>query len=410
MSITLTYEQEYIVNEAVKWFNDSSDMTFQIEGPAGTGKSVVLASIISRLGLKEEEILPMAYTGQAVSVMRMKGLRTAVTCHSALFVYLEIPLFDDFGKPVMDTVHNKQKTITRQFNRDVKADHPDLKLIIVDECYMIPESFRENIDNTGVKVIAAGDSSQLPPIEGPPAYLVYGKVYHLTQLMRQSAESAIVQVAMAAKNKEPLICGRYNNGELVIVDYPPTARTYGIADITLCGSNKTRTEINNSYRSECLHLSPDELPKPGEKMVCKMNRWNHTVDNISLTNGLVGIADNVQTTLECGCKSNLFKMDFITPLCTFPEIECDYNFLIADKPIRERIKNDKFKKWDGCKFDYGDACTVHSAQGSEYEKGIYVYEDIYNTDVKNAHLHYTAITRFRNRLVIILYYVRSKYY
>ena len=54
MSITLTYEQEYIVNEAVKWFNDSSDMTFQIEGPAGTGKSVVLASIISRLGLTEE--------------------------------------------------------------------------------------------------------------------------------------------------------------------------------------------------------------------------------------------------------------------------------------------------------------------------------------------------------------------
>ena len=84
----------------------------------------------------------MAYTGHAVSVVRMKGLRTAVTCHSALFVYLEIPLFDDFGKPIMDTVHNKQKTITRQFNRDVKADHPDLKLIIVDECYMIPESFR----------------------------------------------------------------------------------------------------------------------------------------------------------------------------------------------------------------------------------------------------------------------------
>ena len=104
------------------------------------------------------------------------------------------------------------------------------------------------------------------------------------------------------------------------------------------------------------------------------------------------------------------QMDFITPLCTFSGIECDYNFLIADKPRRDFIKNDKFKKWDGCKFDYGYACTVHSAQGSEYEKGIYVYEDIYNTDEKNAHLHYTAITRFRNRLVIILYYARSKYY
>ena len=399
MNITLTYEQEYVVNAAVKWFKDSPEPLFQIEGPAGTGKSVVLANIISRLGLREEEILPMAYTGQAVSVMRMKGLSSAVTCHSGLFVYLEVPIIDDDGNYIMDTKLNKPKTVMRRFDKDLKSSYPELKLIIIDECWMVPASFKKHIDKTGYKVIAAGDSSQLPPIKENPAYLVYGKVYHLTQLMRQSADSAIVQVALAAKNGERLQYGSYNNGEVIITDHYPSAKTFGIVDVTLCGYVKTRNDINNSYRYDYLHAN-SPLPLPGEKMVCRMNNWEKSSCGISLTNGLNGIVYNTPINLELGVKDNIFKMDFTTNIgVSFKRLSCDYNFLLGDEESRRIIKEDKHKRRIGNKFDYGYSCTVHSSQGSEYGRGIYIYE---NLPGDNRSLHYTAITRFRNQLVIII--------
>lgn len=400
MDIQLTYEQEFIVNEAIKWFNNSSDTLFQIEGPAGTGKSAVLATIISRLGLTEDEILPMAYTGQAVSVLRKKGLKNAVTCHSGLYVYIEVPAVDDFGNYIMDTIHNVPKTELKRFDKNLKIFYPELKLIIVDECWMIPSDIKKKIDQTGYKVIAAGDSAQLPPVKGEPAYLIYGKVYHLTKLMRQSANSAIVQVALAAKNGERLRYGSYNNNEVLITDCEPSIVTYGRADITLCGHVETRNRINNDYRNYYLR-APSPLPLDNERMACKTNNWEHEIYGISLTNGLVGVVSNTTSTLDFEERhNNLFNIDFNTMGVTFRRLSCDYNFLIADEKTRDKIKNDKYKRKYGCKFDYAYACTVHSSQGSEYKKGIYIYENL--PGGYNPNLHYTAITRFRDQLVIII--------
>ena len=76
--------QEEAATKAVYWFKYSSEQYFSIAGYAGTGKSVVIAEIIRRLGLRTEEILPIAYTGQACTIMRTKGFANACTCHAGL--------------------------------------------------------------------------------------------------------------------------------------------------------------------------------------------------------------------------------------------------------------------------------------------------------------------------------------
>ena len=72
-NVILNEQQEQIKNEAVHWFKHESSQLFEISGLAGTGKSVLIASILYELGLNSNEVAAMSYTGQAAIVMRTKG-------------------------------------------------------------------------------------------------------------------------------------------------------------------------------------------------------------------------------------------------------------------------------------------------------------------------------------------------
>ena len=50
-------------------------------------------------------------------------------------------------------------------------------------------------------------------------------------------------------------------------------------------------------------------------------------------------------------------------------------------------------------FEYAYALTTHSAQGSEYNSGIYI-EEFLRPDMQNQ-LIYTGITRFRQNLIYV---------
>jgi ATP-dependent exoDNAse (exonuclease V) alpha subunit len=48
---------------------------------------------------------------------------------------------------------------------------------------------------------------------------------------------------------------------------------------------------------------------------------------------------------------------------------------------------------------YGYALTVHKSQGSEYDTVLFLDEPLYSVD--RNRLRYTAITRAKNRLIVI---------
>ena len=52
MGIVLNDQQEECVKKAVQWFNNvSSKQTFEISGPAGSGKTTIVRTIIQELGI-----------------------------------------------------------------------------------------------------------------------------------------------------------------------------------------------------------------------------------------------------------------------------------------------------------------------------------------------------------------------
>ena len=91
MSVILKPGQARIVEDACNWYYNSSEQVFEFAGLAGTGKSVVLYEIVKRLHLRPKNIMPMAYTGQASIIMRLKGFPNARSIHSNLYKFEKIP-------------------------------------------------------------------------------------------------------------------------------------------------------------------------------------------------------------------------------------------------------------------------------------------------------------------------------
>ena len=107
--IQLNRGQEDIVSKAIDWYKNSSEQVFQIAGNPGTGKSVVMKAIADRLVsqgfLTYDEILPMAYTGQAAIVMRTKGFPNARSIHSSIYTPEYLVKIEN-GNTVMNTTYN----------------------------------------------------------------------------------------------------------------------------------------------------------------------------------------------------------------------------------------------------------------------------------------------------------------
>lgn len=400
--ITLNDGQKKVSDAAVDWYWNSSSTLFQFDGKAGTGKSVVLNDIINRLNLNPENVLPMAYTGQAAIVMRTKGMMNACTCHSGLFEPVEMPVIDKItGKVVMDEQFNVPMT-TLKFVPKSFFDS-SIKLFVIDEAWMVPKSFRKYIENTGIKTIVTGDSGQLPPIADEPAYLIDGNIYHLNQLMRQNADSPLIYLADRARNGKPIEVGEYGYVTVIYED-EVNDMMMNMADIILCGKNKTRDNINK-YVRENIYKHKTDYPMFKERLICRKNNWGKVVDGISLANGLVGTV--VMPPSVNGYEDGQLTIDFKPDLLNnvFRNLKINYNYLNTSYgPLKDKIKNSKFTK--GELLEYAYASTVHLSQGSEYRFGMY-FEEYLSPTIQN-NLNYTAITRFKTSMIYVKH--RTRYF
>ena len=397
--IHFTPTQEDIIQKAVNWYNFSSEQVFQISGNPGTGKSVVLNEIIRRLGIAPEDVAPMAYTGAASVVMRMKGLLNAKTIHSWLYEPKEVPTLDENGNRIFNSYYNTIEMHIEFVPRDIS----NIKLIVIDEGGSVPISMKDTILKTKAKILVAGDLDQLPPVSDNPAFLYTGKVHRLTEIMRQASYSPIIYLSQRAKAGYPIHIGNYGN-VLVIPEDDVTDTMLVNSPVVLCGKNTTRDKLTKHIREDLLNIN-SALPRQYEKVICRRNNWLIEQGGINLTNGLSGIIMNDPDVR--GFDGETYRIDFIpsiAPDIVFHDISCNYKYLIADKQQKDIMK--KFKRNKGNFFEFGYSQTVHLAQGSQWRAGMY-YEEYLNSSINN-NLNYTAITRFSDMCIYVKQ--KRKYY
>lgn len=396
----LNQDQSRIVSKAVNWFFNSSEQIFQFSGGPGTGKSVTLNAIVDAICKKKRiNIAPMAYTGAASIVMRMKGMPMARTIHSWLYKSVELPVLDVYGNTVYDKYFNVPLTDLQFVPNTEEMDNIDL--IVLDEGGMVPLEMRNDMLATGKKILVAGDIYQLPPISGNSAFLTTGKVEMLTEIMRQEDNSAIVYLSQRALHGLPIHTGVYGDC-LVIQRHELTKEMLALANVILCCTNKTREHFNKLFRRDILGLEGN-LPHMGEKVICKRNNWSLESGGVNLTNGMSGIVINEPDIRSY--KDKMFTIDF-NPLLTnspFYGITVDYDYFVAPFIRKQEIRQLRRPR-QANQFDFGYAQTVHTAQGSQWYTGVYLMESMKDQN----QIDYTAISRFARNCIIVK--ENAKYY
>lgn len=397
--------QQAVVDAAVNWFRNSSEQVFEFDGEAGTGKSVTLNAILKTLKLAEYQYMPMAYTGAAAIVMRTRGLKYAKTIHSSLYHTIEVPVYDN--KDPMKQVNTEmdvKKMVTRFVPLPVEMLGKEIELFVIDEGFMVPQYMKKEILKYGRKVLVTGDSGQLPPVEGSPAFLMGDNVMHLTEIMRQSVDNPILYIAHLARNNQPIHCGLYGDSVLVIDRENLTQDMILHSGPLICGKNNTRDYFNNGVR-HALGYETD-FPQFGERLICRNNNWNIMADGIALTNGLSGYCTSPFDISRF--HKYKYNLNFLADMAQYPffNLEINCNYLTAPnaearKDLKEKIISTSAKFYAGELFEYAYAITTHVSQGSEYPCGIVFEEHLGGGAMNHARLLYTGITRFKHKLILV---------
>ena len=390
----LTEKQEKGLETILTRYNLGLKYT-TISGYAGTGKSTLVKFAIAALGVREDRVAYATFTGKAAEVLRKKGNTGACTLHKLLY--------DHFPKPGGGFIRKPKTSL-------------DYDVVVVDEVSMAPKSMIDMLLSHKVYVIFLGDPFQLPQINKDESHDILENAHiFLDEVMRQAAESEIIQISMKIRNGEPI---DFMKGKEVII-IPKSELVEGHltwADQILCGTNATRENINRQMR-EIYGFSG--LPQDGEKMICLRNYWDDCADNgDALVNGTTGILRNPFETFRMipnyipidNHRMDVIQGDFVTSDgSTFNSVEMDKKFLIdgvkciTDGKILFRLGKLKNKIGDIVprEFAFGYAITTHKAQGSEWDKVLVIEEKFPFPKEEHARWLYTAVTRASEKLVLV---------
>lgn len=380
---------------------------FRLFGAAGTGKTELAKYLCASVS---QGAIGMAPTGKAAAVLTGKGLPCR-TVHQVIYQPMDaaksrikelqaeeakiMRAINQADGPALDTLKDELRTVRGKIRQEEQAmDRPffalktesDLTgagLGVLDECSMPDMQMGADILSFGTPILALGDPYQLPPIRGAGFFTQQEPDFLLTEVHRQAQGSPILAAATKVRMGQmigPSDSGSGERGRLLVINGKPDAAQCIAADMLLCGRNTTRIALNRRVRELKGRKSP--LPEPGDRLVCLRN--DH---DAGLLNGTIwecthnwGSAERGKVLLSVVPEEGGLEI----------QVEChEAPFLGRDVP--------KYEVRDAQMFDYGNALTVHKAQGSQWESGV-LFDDW--TGAARREWFYTGLTRFSRNLIV----------
>lgn len=376
----LTNGQEQGLRVAIERYRHKEPYTV-IAGPAGSGKSSLVRFIIDALDLPEDKVVYITYTGKASLVLRNKGCTNAITAHKLLY-------------------HAKEKPDgTFEFKPKKHLDY-DYKIIVLDECSMLPEDMWKLLLSHKVHVVALGDKEQLPPVDGDSKILDNPHVV-LDEVVRQALDSPIIRLSVDIREGKWLEYGGPKECRVMPPERVSDKLLMG-ADQVLCGKNITRHCLNERLRKIKFGAQYANKPLEGDKIICLKNDWGILADNEEpLINGMVGVLNNIKLT-----DGSLYKPEMIADFTSsnnglYKDLRMDYKIFTEKETTVNKDNWMMYPKNERAhEFDYAYAVTVHKYQGSEAEKVVVYDEWLGDRDFHRRWL-YTAVTRSSKMLVVV---------
>ena len=340
------------------------------------------------------------FTGKAALNLERKGCSNTSTLHKFLYkarqnkntgIYYFVP------KTTYEVANEKYK------------------LIVVDEISMVTQEMWELLLSHKIHILALGDIAQLPAI-GTTNEIVDKPHIVLTEIMRQEEDSEIIQIATLARQHQPIPFMKGSNVQVLHRnEYNDAMLDW--ADMTICATNRTRSQLNEIARKRKWGEDFKE-PRVGDKIVCLHNEWDKVTElGDTLVNGMVGtLTDNLilqPFPPRLKKHSKFFALGNFLPdfredeakKGTFRNLSMDYKLLLQGEPT---VTDKNFREFRNSvhpiPFDYAYAMSCHKCQGSEYNKVLVVEEGFPFNEEQHWQWLYTAATRAIDKLVIIRNY------
>ncbi len=431
----LNPEQQRAHDAAVSAMN--AGQNFVLSGLAGSGKTTTLVEIIRTLKSYGRRPAVCAPTGKAASVINSKqSLVRANTLHSTLsarpYDLLE-PVYKRLDEIEAKRVGGEELSIeeqdeeakllkrvdSAQYTSNLKFEPCDIgefldeyNALVFDESSMIgKEIYRELIERIPVPKLFVGDKAQLPPVGEECAVNLARADAELKTIVRQQEGSGILRFAhgvhagrvMGAREAE-----KY--GDLTYVpDHIPQLFDDYLADHqVVCWKNDERWAIaarSRAVRGVKFDARMHGLPTPGEQLMVDANRKKErlmrgdilTVVNVKHYGDSKTLGNKFLAQIECQDSQGRDRLLLVSLTDMIPAAKTlDYH---SEEARRRRQANIV-----GVPVQFACAITCHKAQGSEWDKVLYV-GSMMPEGHKDWRSHwYTGCTRAKNKLVIASYH------
>jgi len=403
MAEELTADQLEAEKLIEDWFLHSTKQIFVLAGYAGTGKTTILKHVVcEKLNLTPDDSAAFVTpTGKAATVLIRSGI-PAATLHKLIY--------QSITEEKKIELNGKIITVEKlSFKRRDSIDK-SIKLIVLDEASMVSDEVLYDLTEFGVKLLLCGDNAQLPPVEGLNGFLTEPD-YTLKTIVRQQLGNPIIKLSEMAREGKFIPYGNYGGSCVVMSKRNLTGekrkRALLHADQIICGTNKTRVQINDEVRKM---KGLGQFPENGDKLICTLNNWETFIDSemrFNLVNGIIGTVKQPFYDFEKSIGFIQFKPEFLEDFC--PEA-LPIDLGIFESGYYRYKRGDYFEKTDESgqavsaftlnRFEYGYCISCHKAQGSEFDNVIIFDESYAFKEDKNRWL-YTAITRAKKKLIIL---------
>lgn len=435
-SPTLNDKQKHAFSEAIRFAENPSNAVFMVSGLAGTGKTTVLKDTVVSLQASGLRVAVCTPTGKAAHVINQKaeGHFLARTLHKTLSVRpidnhaVTHKRLDELDQKAAGEGLNDEELKEEQFlldNLDATASNrlsfepvpivdfvAGCDILVFDEASMIGKikTYDKLIERIPLPKIFFGDAAQLPPVQDIPALALDRADVRLTEIMRQSADSGILPVShhVQAKRDWPSLKSMEQYKDITIrKDFHPdmVAGFENTGHQVLCWKNATRHEVARRIRvARGIHIDKDYpfLPAVGEQVMVDDNDdekrlLKGQLLTIKALKGYHGASNPFMLMVECTDEQNMVrKLSLsLTDLAEGYVQDFPASFGTAQRLFNMRRWADK----DAVKVMWPYCLTVHKAQGSEWDKVLYLAEMPQNNSEWRKHA-YTAMTRAIKEVVL----------
>lgn len=315
-----------------------------LKGYAGSGKSFTISKFLEYNNFSS--VAFVTPTGTAAKVLNMKNPELgAQTIHSLIY--------------------NVEKDARGQYRFAKKPiqDLAHLDLIIVDEFSMVDGNLMNDLLSFQKPIILVGDPFQLPAVDtsAPNPYLGQTDAF-LEEVHRQALDNPVLWMATEIRNGGFIKSGVYGDNLYVGVTTDATDEWYRKDVQFLCGTNKTRQDINYKV-SGSTEVSRDE------KIIFLKNDWR-----AGITNGTIA---QLEHHIEGG-KGRYTLTGTSIDGVSFRRYPAYYQAPLT---------------WNNQFFDKAYAITVHKAQGQTIADPMVIIDESHVFPGHEAQWLYTAITR-----------------